>query len=57
MPKYEVKLKDIEIYVIKVRADNKDSAIDKAWEMICTEKGKAEHHYDSDGESDATEID
>jgi hypothetical protein len=56
MPKYEVKLKDIEIYVIKVRADDKDNAIDKAWEMICTEDGKSEHHYDSDGEGDATEI-
>lgn len=56
MPKYEVQLKDIEIYRVEVDADSEDDAIDKAWEAIESEEGKMNYHEDSDGVSVAFKI-
>ena len=55
--KFEVTIKEIEIYEMEVEAEDKDAAIEQAWEMIDTEEGKAKYHNDSDGESSAVEID
>lgn len=60
MAKYEVKLKQIEHYLVEVEADdldedNLDNAIEKAWGMIEDEEGKEKYHNFSDGEAEATE--
>ena len=56
--KYEVRLVEKEIYVIDdIEADTASDAIDKAYELISTEEGKAMHHSDSDGDYDVIEND
>lgn len=58
MPKYEVVLKEIEVYVVRVEADSEESAIDKAWDEITDcEEHKFKYHNDSEAESKAYEID
>ena len=54
--KYQVTLKEIEIYVMEVSADCEEEAIDKAYELIGTKKGKLTYHDDSDSESDIEEL-
>ena len=54
--KFEVELKEIEIYRMEVDADTEEEAIDKAYELIDTEAGKQIYHNDSDGASEVTEI-
>lgn len=58
MPKYEVILKEIEIYNIEIEAETEVEACNQAWELLTeSESNKAKYHNDSDGESSASEID
>lgn len=58
MPKYEVTIREIEIYVVPVEAENEDQASEIAWEMITeNEDSKYKYHNDSDGETEVEEID
>ena len=51
MPKYDVTLKEIEIYRVEgVEADSEFEAYEKALEKIESDQGKQEHHEESDGE-------
>lgn len=52
----KVTIKEIEIYTVKVEADNEDEATDKAWEMLDT-KDKFDYHNNSDGETEVYELD
>ncbi|MCP4493286.1 MAG: hypothetical protein GY820_39180 [Gammaproteobacteria bacterium] len=55
MPKYDVEIKEIDIYIIEgVDATDESDAIDEAWELLESE-GKDKYYYDSDGESEAIE--
>lgn len=57
MKKYQVILKEIEIYCIEVEADSSNDACDKAWDILTeSERNKAQYHDDSDGESEAFEV-
>lgn len=56
MPKYEVTLKEIEIYTLEVEAKSLDDAIEKAWNEIQEYDGKDKYHNMSDGSATATEI-
>ena len=57
MPKYEVTVKEIEIYVIPdIEANSEDEAITKAYEILdAGEKWK--FHSDSDGEAVVSDSD
>jgi len=56
MPKYEVTLKEIEIYVVNVEAESEKEAKNKAWEIL-EENGRDKYHNDSDGEAEITDSD
>ena len=56
MPKYEVTLKEIEIYVITIEACDHDEAIRKAWDMLDSEESKQNYHHDSDCEDEFYEL-
>ena len=56
MNKYEVTLKEIEIYVINVEAESEYEAKVKA-RQILEENGKDKYHNDSDGEAEITDSD
>jgi len=53
--KYEVTLKQIEVYCMDVEAETEKEAIEKAWELY--EADKNEYHHDSESESIAYDID
>ena len=55
MPKYEVTLKETEIYRFEVEADNAGSALDTAYELLDSDK-KQSYHQDSDGESEVNKL-
>ncbi len=57
MAVYEVTLKEIEIYLVKVEADDELSAKNAAWLELENAENKHNYHHDSDSESDACEID
>ena len=50
-------LREIEVYVLKIEADDKEEALEKAYKEIETEEGKNTYHNDSDGESTVYEAD
>lgn len=56
--KYEVTIREIEIYSLEVEAETDEEAQDKAWELLTEgdEKNKGQYHHDSDGSSEAYEI-
>jgi len=57
MPKYEVVIKEIEAYVVTVTADSEYEASLQAWELLAeSDASKYKYHYDSEGESEAFEI-
>lgn len=56
MPKYEVEIREIEVYRIVVEADCEADAEDKAWEMLTDGTNKDQYHNDSDGEARAVEL-
>lgn len=53
---YEVTLKEIEIYVVTVEAANEEEARNAAWEKLTEDGNKYKYHHDSDGESEAIEV-
>lgn len=56
--KYEVTIREIEIYTVPVEADSIAEAKDKAWDLLTdNNENKAKYHNDSDGESEAIELD
>lgn len=55
MANWEVTLKEIEVYFVRVEAESESEAIEKAMDAIEGAEGKAIHHDDSDGEVDAVE--
>ncbi len=55
MPKFEVTVKQIEIYNFEFEAEDEESAIEKADEIMGTDE-KYKYHNDSDGECTAYEI-
>ena len=57
MAKFEVTVKEIEIYVFdEIEADNEMEAREKSYELLNTKGIKEDHHNDSDGEIIAIEI-
>ena len=52
--KYEVTLKEIEIYVVNVEADSEEEAKQEAWATL-EENGRSSFHTDSDGEAEITD--
>lgn len=58
MPKYEVEIKETEVYYFEeIEADSAEEAENKAWELLtATDSAKEEYHHNSDGASSATEI-
>jgi hypothetical protein len=57
MAKYNVTITEKEIYVVEdIEADNKDEAINKAWEMLTSMDDRSKYWVDSDGESEADEV-
>jgi len=56
MPKYEVTLKEIEIYVVNVEAEDEDEAVTKAW-VTLHEQGKNSFYSDSDSEAIVVDSD
>ena len=63
MAKYEVTLKETNVYVLEVELDSEDmedEAIDKAWEMLIDSEsdGKKDNRsaYFNDNESDADAV-
>lgn len=57
MPKFEVTLREIEIYFIEeIDADSEEDAVEKAYELISDEKGRQTYHDDSDSEPEACEV-
>ena len=57
MAVYEVTLKEIEVYLVKVEADDELSAINAAWLELGNAENKHNYHHDSDSESGAYEVD
>ena len=56
MKKYDVTIKEIEIYRIEgVEAESEADAEDIAWGILET-TGKDNYYVDSDGEADALEV-
>lgn len=56
MPKYEVTIKQIEIYVFEeVEADSEDAALEKCYEIMDTDE-KNKYHSDSDSDGSAYEL-
>lgn len=52
--KYEVTLKETEIYILEVEVDGDEvEAIDKAWKMLSDNGNDHRTEYHSDTESDA----
>lgn len=58
MPKYEVTIKQTEIYVFEeIEADSEQDAEAKAWERFTDdENAKQKYHHDSDGDTEVFEI-
>lgn len=57
MAKYNVTITEKEIYVVEdIEANNKDEAINKAWEMLTSMDDRSKYWVDSDGESEADEV-
>ena len=56
MPKYEVILKEIEIYVVEIEAETEEEALDKAWDTVMTKEGKLNYYHESDGDSEVHEL-
>lgn len=57
MAKYNVTITEKEIYVVEdIEADNKDEAINKAWEKLTSMDDRSKYWVDSDGESEADEV-
>ena len=54
--KYEVTLRETEIYVIEVEADSEEEATENAYIIFENASEKGIYHYDSDSESSAYEI-
>lgn len=58
MPKYDVTMREIEIYIVEdVEADDESEAYEVAQLLIGTEEGKQKYHSDSDAEYTAYEPD
>lgn len=56
--KYEVTLKEIEIYRFEIKADTEDDAVEAAWNILLEDpNGKCNHHHDSDGDHEVLELD
>lgn len=55
MSNWQVTIRQIEEYCLDIEADNENEACEKAYEIISTKQGKAEHHNDSDSEAEALE--
>ena len=56
MPKYEVTLKEIEVYHFdKIEAVDRSEAEEKAWALLSGDD-KYKYHQDSDGESEILEL-
>lgn len=53
--KFEVRIKQIEIYDLEIEADSEQEAIEVAHEKLASED-KHKYHVDSDGEDTAYEI-
>jgi len=54
--KYEIILKEIEVYVLDIEADSEDEALQMAYSKIDSEDGRANYHHDSDGEYEIFEL-
>jgi len=52
MPKYEVKVKETEIYILTVEADNEYHARDIAWDKLMEADDKDVYFDESDGETE-----
>lgn len=58
MPKFEVTVKEIEIYILEVEADSEDLAREKAYIILDGEDAdKAVYHNDSDSEAHVQDAD
>ena len=55
--KYEVMLREIDVYIVDVEADSEDEALQLANKKIESEPGKAEYYYDSHGEYEVLKYD
>jgi len=53
--KYEVTIKEIEIYIIEVDATDEDNAYDKAWDKLGSDD-KDDYHSNSDAETEVKEL-
>lgn len=52
MPKYEVVLKQSEIYIVTVVADDEEEAKELAWDKLSSDdNNKYDYHHDSVGET------
>ena len=48
MPTFEITIKEVHEYAFTIDSENKESAIDKAYELMESKEEKDKHFFDSD---------